>query len=220
MLGLTGSIGMGKTTVTRAFRAAGAAVYDADAAVHRLLGPGGAGVEPVLASFPGTARGARPALGIDRDALGARVFVDAGALARLEAILHPLVRAGERRFLLACRRRGGRLAVLDIPLLFETGAERRCDATVVVSAPGFVQRARVLRRSRMTEDRLVVVLARQTPDREKCRRADFVIRTGLDKRATQRAARQIAARAAALRGSRWPACWATVLEPGGKACNA
>ena len=220
VLGLTGSIGMGKTTVARAFRAAGAAVYDADAAVHRLLGPGGAGVEPVLASFPSTVRDDRPALGIDRTALGARVFADAGALARLEMILHPLVRAGERRFLLACRHRGGRLAVLDVPLLFETGAEKRCDATVVVSAPGFVQRARVLRRGRMTEGRLAAILARQMADREKCRRADFVIRTGLDKRATRRAARRIAMRATALGGSRWPACWATALEHGGKACNA
>ena len=211
VLGLTGSIGMGKTSVAGALRACGAAVYDADAAVHRLLAPGGAGVAPVLARFPDAADADGRAPGVDRGALGARVFADPEALARLEAILHPLVRAGERRFLAASRRRGCRLAVLDMPLLFETGGEARCDATLVVSAPAFVQRARVLGRSRMTEARLAAILARQMADAEKRRRADFVIRTGLDRRASRRAARRVAARLAALGGTRWPRCWAGAL---------
>ena len=226
VLGLTGSIGMGKTTVADALRACGAAVYDADAAVHRLLAPGGAGVAPVLARFPdaadaGVDAGADGrAPGVDRGALGARVFADPEALACLEAILHPLVRAGERRFLAASRRRGCRLAVLDVPLLFETGGEARCDATLVVSAPVFVQRARVLGRSRMTEARLAAILARQMADAEKRRRADFVIRTGLDRRASRRAARRVAARLASLRGARWPRCWAGALGQDGRGGHA
>ena len=215
VLGLTGSIGMGKTTVANALRACGAAVYDADAAVHRLLAPGGAGVAPVLALFPDAAAGAGPARRVDRGVLGARVFADAAALARLEAILHPLVRAGERRFLAASQRRGCRLAVLDVPLLFETGGEARCDATLAVSAPLFVQHARVLGRARMSEARFSAILARQMPDREKRRRADFVILTGLDRRASKRAARRIAARLASLTGARWPRCWAGALAPAG-----
>ena len=215
VLGLTGSIGMGKTTVAAAFRAAGAMVYDADAAVHRLLGSGGAGVAPVLAAFPGVARDGCPASGVDRSALAARVFADADALARLEALLHPLVRAGERGFLLACRGRGRRLAVLDVPLLFETGGETRCDATVVVSAPGFVQRARVMRRGRMTGAQLSAILGRQLSDRDKRRRADFVIPTGLDRRTARLAARRIAARLAARRGRRWPRCWPASPGPTG-----
>ena len=213
VLGLTGSIGMGKTTVANALRATGAAVFDADAAVHRLLGPGGEAVDVVLARFPDAASGEGAARAVDRGALGARVFADPEALAALEAILHPRVRAGERRFLAASQRRGCRLAVLDIPLLFETGGEARCDATVVVSAPSFVQRARVLGRARMSEERLAAILARQMPDAEKRRRADFVIQTGLDRRVSRLAARRIAARLAATRGTRWPACWAGVVRP-------
>ena len=142
---------------------------------------------------------------------GHRLIINSRSLAELEAILHPLVRAGERHFLATSQRRGCRLAVLDMPLLFETGGETRCDATLVVSAPGFVQRARVLGRARMTEERLAAILARQTPDAEKRRRADFVIRTGLDRRVSRMAARRIAARLAAERGRRWPACWAGAL---------
>ena len=220
VLGLTGSIGMGKTTVAVALRACGAAVYDADAAVHRLLAPGGAGVAPVLARFPDAADAGRRAPGVDRGALGAHVFADPEALARLEAILHPLVRAGERRFLSASRRRGCRLAVLDVPLLFETGGEARCDATLVVSAPAFVQRSRVLGRSRMTEARLAAILDRQMADAEKRRRADFVIRTGLDRRASRRAARRVAARLAPLSGTRWPRCWAGALGQDGAVGHA
>ena len=212
VLGLTGSIGMGKTTVANALRALGAAIYDADAAVHRLLAPGGAAVAPVLARFPDAGTGEGAARAVDRGALGARVFADPEALAELEAMLHPRVRAGERHFLSASQRRGCHLAVLDIPLLFETGGEARCDATLVVSAPAFVQRARVLGRARMTEERLAAILARQMPDWEKRRRADFVIRTGLDRRVSRLAARRIASRLAAERGTRWPGCWAGALK--------
>ena len=211
ILGLTGSIGMGKTTVANALKAAGAAIYDADAAVHRLLAPGGAAVAPVLARFPDAGTGEGPARAVDRGTLGAQVFADPEALAELEAILHPLVRAGEWHFLSASQRRGCRLAVLDVPLLFETGSEARCDATLVVSAPGFVQRARVLGRARMTEERLAAILARQMPDWEKRRRAEFVIRTGLDRRVSRMAARRIAASLSTRRGTRWPSCWAGAL---------
>ena len=220
VLGLTGSIGMGKTTVANALRAAGAAVYDADAAVHRLLAPGGAAVAPVLARFPDAASGEGATRAVDRGTLGGRVFGDPEALAELEAILHPLVRAGERHFLSAGQRRGCGLAVLDVPLLFETGGETRCDATLVVSAPDFVQRARVLGRARMTEERLAAILARQMPDMEKRRRADFVIRTGLDRRISRLAARRIAARLSAGTGTRWPRCWAGALLQGGGGSRA
>ena len=220
VLGLTGSIGMGKTTVASALKACGATVYDADAAVHRLLGPGGAAVAPVLARFPDAGSGAGPERAVDRGPLGAQVLADADALAELEAILHPLVRAGERRFLAASQRRGCRLAVLDMPLLFETGGEARCDATLVVSAPAVVQRARVLGRARMTEERLAAILARQMPDAEKRRRADFVIRTGLDRRVSRLAARRLAAGLGTMRGTCWPTCWAGALAQEGEGDHA
>ncbi len=201
VLGLTGSVGMGKTTAAQAFRSVGAAVFDADRAVHRLLAPGGAAVDPVLAAFPEAATGAGRARAVDRRVLGKLVFDDRAALGRLEAILHPLVRADERRALARFRRLRRRLAVLDIPLLFETGGDARCDATAVVVAPRFVQRGRVLRRGGMTEERLAAVLARQMPDGEKRRRADFVISTGLDRRSARRAALRIAAGLTARRGA-------------------
>ncbi len=182
VLGLTGSIGMGKSAAARALRRLGVPVHDADAAVHRLLGPGGGAVAAVARAFPGVvADGA-----VDRAALGRRVFNNPAALARLEAILHPLVQRSEQRFLRGALARREPVAVLDIPLLFEIGGERRCDAVIVVSAPRFVQEARVLRRKGMTAARLLAVRARQMPDAEKRRRADFVVPTGLDKRATLR----------------------------------
>ncbi len=175
VLGLTGSIGMGKSTTAGMFRYLGVPVHDADAAVHRLTGPGGAAVAAVAAEFPDAVRDGA----VDRRVLGARVFEDPAALDRLEAILHPLVRAEEKRFLDRHRRRRAPLVVLDVPLLFETGGEARCDAVVVVTAPAFLQRQRALRRPGMTEERLARVLARQMPDAEKRRRADFVVPTGL-----------------------------------------
>lgn len=220
VLGLTGSIGMGKTTIANALKASGATIWDADAAVHRLLGPGGAALAPVLARFPDAAAGKGAGRQVDRSVLGARVFGDRQALAVLEAILHPLVRAGERRFLAASQRRGCRLAVLDVPLLFETGGETRCDATLVVSAPTFVQRARVLGRARMGGERLAAILARQMPDGEKRRRADFVIRTGLDRRQSRLAARRVAVLLATWRGRCWPRCWVGALDTIGRGGDA
>jgi dephospho-CoA kinase len=191
ILGLTGSIGMGKSATAAMFRAQGVPVHDADAAVHRLYE--GAAVAPVEAAFPGVTRDGA----IDRPALSARVLNDAAAMKRLEAIVHPLVRAEETAFLEAARRAGARLAVLDIPLLFETGGDARVDAIAVVSAPIAVQRARVLDRPGMTPERFEAILARQLPDAEKRRRAHFVIDTG---RGFAAARRQVAGVVRALSG--------------------
>ena len=182
VLGLTGSIGMGKSTAAALLRRRGVPVHEADAAVHRLMGRGGAAVRAIEAAFPSAVRDGA----VDRRALGARVFGDQAAIARLECILHPLVRQDSTRFLKQARARRARIAVLDVPLLFEVGRERDCDATMVVSAPRFVQRARVLARAGMTQERLALVLARQIPDAEKRRRADFVVPTGLGRRVTLR----------------------------------
>ena len=187
VLGLTGGIGMGKSTASNTFRRLGVPVFDADAAVHRLQGRGGRAVAPIGAVFPGTVRQGV----VDREALRRAVLGNPAALNRLEGIVHPLVRAEERRFLGRARRAGRRLVVLDIPLLFETGGEARCDAVVVVSAPAAVQRARVLARRGMTAERLAAILARQTPDAEKRKRADFIIRTGLSRAHAQRAIRRL-----------------------------
>lgn len=182
VLGLTGSIGMGKSTAATLLRQLGVPVHEADAAVRRLIGLGGAAVPAVAAAFPGVVRNGA----VDRRALGARVFGDDAAIARLERILHPLVRRDSARFLGQARQRRARVVVLDVPLLFEVGRDQDCDATLVVSAPSFVQRARVLARPGMTEERLAQVLARQLPDPEKRRRADFVVPTGLGRRLTLR----------------------------------
>ncbi len=187
VLGLTGSIGMGKTAAGKILRRMGLPMHDADKTVHRLIGPGGAAVEAVEAAFPGvTVDGA-----IDREALGARVFGDDAALERLEAILHPIVRRAGLDFLARQTRAGRAMVVLDIPLLFETGAETLCDAVVVLTAPHFVQEARVMSRPGMTRERFQAVLAKQMPNEEKCRRADFVVNTGLSKRQTLRQLRAI-----------------------------
>lgn len=175
VVGLTGSIGMGKTTAANALRRLRVPVHDADAAVHRMFAKGGAAVGTVEAAFPGVTRNGV----VDRSALGEKVFRDADALARLEAIVHPLVRATSRTFLKRCAIRREPVAVLDVPLLFETGRDRDCDVTVVVSAPRFIQTQRVLRRPGMTLARLDEIRARQMPDVEKRRRADFTVRTGL-----------------------------------------
>ena len=179
---------MGKSTAAAMLRRLGVPIFDADQVVHRLLAPGGGGVRPVSEMFPGveTAVG-----GIDRGLLGQRVFADPGALPRLEAILHPMVATEEKRFLNHVRARRERLAVLDIPLLFETGAESRCDYVLVVSAPAWVQRQRVLRRAGMTEIRLAAILRKQMPDREKRRRADFIVSTGLGRNLTLRHLRAV-----------------------------
>src|SRR6516162_8261770 len=164
VLGLTGSIGMGKSTAAATLRRFRIPLFDADRVVHRLLGPGGSAVPLVTAAFPGVAsvKG-----GINRTLLGRRVFSDPEALSRLEQIIHPMVAANEKRFLALARGRREPIVVLDIPLLFESGGERRCDYVLVVSAPRLVQRQRVLRRPGMTERRLTAILDHQMPDREK-----------------------------------------------------
>jgi dephospho-CoA kinase len=171
VIGLTGSLGMGKTTTLRFFAEAGVPVYDADETVHRLYG--GEAAASIEAAFPGTTG----EQGVDRAKLGQAVLGDAAALARLEAIVHPLVRREELRFLEAARKAGVPVAVLDIPLLFETGGDRRVDAVVVVSAPAEMQRARAFERPGMTEEKFRALLAKQMPDQEKRRRADFVVDT-------------------------------------------
>ena len=173
VLGLTGSIGMGKSTTADLFRAAGVPVHDADATVHTLYAGGGAAVSPIEAEFPGVVRDGA----IDRAALAARVLGDDAAVKRLEAIVHPLVRAAETDFLASARARGDRIVVLDIPLLFETGGAARVDAVVTVTAPAAVQRARVLARPGMSEAKFAQILARQLPDAEKRRRSHFLVDT-------------------------------------------
>ncbi|TIT21736.1 MAG: dephospho-CoA kinase [Mesorhizobium sp.] len=172
VLGLTGSIGMGKSTTAKMFAEAGVPVHDSDEAVHRLYA--GKAAPLIEAAFPETTRSGA----VDRAALAERVLGDAAALKRLEAIIHPLVRADADAFLAENRAAGAPLAVLDIPLLFETGGRNRVDKVVVVTAPPEIQQARVLARPGMNEEKLASILARQVPDAEKRRRADFVIDTG------------------------------------------
>jgi dephospho-CoA kinase len=171
-IGLTGSIGMGKSTVAAMFAAKGVPVFDADATVHRLQAKGGALVAAIEAAFPGSTGPE----GVDRSRLGPMVLNDPAALARLEAIVHPAVGAERAAFL--ARNAAAPMVVFDVPLLFETGGESRVDVVVVVSAPESVQRARVLARTGMTPAKLDAILARQLPDGEKTIRADFVVPTG------------------------------------------
>ncbi len=174
VIGLTGGIAMGKSTVAAQFASLGVKTCSADAIVHTLLGPNGAGVELVRAAFPSAWKEGR----IDRKLLGAQVFGNQAALERLEAILHPLVVAEENRFVERERRKGAKVALLDIPLLFETNAHHRFDVTVAVTAPRFLQHLRVMKRPGMTRERLDAILARQLSDDMRRRRADFVIHTG------------------------------------------
>jgi len=187
VLGLTGSIGMGKSTVAQMFADEGIPVFDADAVVHRLQGPGGQLVAEIEAAFPDTTGEA----GVNRTALGEAVFGDPAALARLEALVHPAVAAERERFLAA--NSDAPLVLLDIPLLFEGDSWRRVDRIAVVSAPAEVQRARVLARPGMTEDRFEAIRAKQLPDAEKRARADFVIPTGGSLDATRAAVREVIA---------------------------
>jgi dephospho-CoA kinase len=172
ILGLTGSIGMGKTTTARLFAEAGVPVHDSDAAVHRLYE--GEAVAAIERAFPGTTASGK----VDRQKLAARVVNDAGALKRLEAIVHPLVRQSETKFLEAARARGESIVVLDIPLLYETGGEKRVDAVVVVTAPADIQRKRVMERPGMTPDKFAGLLEKQVPDAQKRARADFIVDSG------------------------------------------
>lgn len=202
IIGLTGSIGMGKSTAAARFRANGVAVIDADAEVHKLYA--GAAVAPIEAAFPGTTRNGV----VDRVLLSAALLRDPTGFKRLEVIVHPLVLAAERALLKAEAERGAAMAVLDIPLLFETGGDRRVDVTVVVSAPAEAQRARVLARPGMTAEKLETILARQMPDDEKRRRADFVVDTGGPVAQTEAAIDAIVARLAGRDGSAYAAFWA------------
>ena len=187
VLGLTGSIGMGKSTTARMFAEAGVPVHDSDEAVHRLYA--GKAAPLVEAAFPGTT----DAGVVDRTKLGERVLGDASALRRLESIIHPLVRADADAFLARNRAAGAPLAVLDIPLLFETGGRNRVDKVVVVTAAAEVQRQRVLARPGMTEEKLASILAKQVPDADKRRQADFIIDTGQGMDAARAAVKAIVA---------------------------
>ena len=171
ILGLTGSLAMGKSTTARFFSEAGVPVHDSDATVHALYA--GQAAAAIEAAFPGTADQGK----VDRAKLAARIVGDEAALRRLESIVHPLVRQAADRFVAEAEASGAPVAVLDIPLLFETGAENRVDAVVVVSAPAEVQRARALERPGMNEKKLQALLANQMPDAEKRKRADFVVDT-------------------------------------------
>jgi dephospho-CoA kinase len=195
VIGLTGSIGMGKSTTAQFFAEAGVPAHDADLAVHRLYA--NEALPLIERAFPGTTGQD----GVDRDKLAKRVLGDAAALRVLESIVHPLVLREEARFLAEAERSGASLAVLDIPLLFETGAEQRVDAVVVVTAPAETQRQRVLQRAEMTEAKFQALLARQMPDAEKRRRADFVVDTssGFDSARAQVRAIIEAARALPIR---------------------
>ena len=176
IIGLTGSIGMGKSTTMQLFAEQGVPVYDADAAVHAVYA--GEAVPVVEAAFPGTTADGK----VDRQKLSAKVLGNPEALKKLEQIVHPMLGAHRQQFLNDAEKSGAPIAVLDVPLLFETGGEKRVDAVVVVSAPADIQRARVLARENMTQEKLDAILARQTSDAEKRKRADFVVDTssGLD----------------------------------------
>ena len=187
VLGLTGSIGMGKSEVARMFRAAGVSVFDADAAVHELYAPGGDAIEAIARRFPAAIRHAA----VDRERLARLVLDDAAALRELESIVHPLVRAAEQRFLAEANASGARLVVLEIPLLFEAGGVARCDKIAVVSAPSDKQRERVLGRGGMDAAKFEAVLARQMPDSDKRAHADFVIPTGGSLEATESVVRDL-----------------------------
>ncbi len=191
VIGLTGGIGMGKSTAAAAFRRARLPVFDADAEVHRLQAPGGAALPAIGAAFPGVVILHNGCRALDRAALRAAVIGDEAAMRRLEAIMHPLVRRRENEFLVQARRRRAPAAVLDIPLLLETGGQRRVDQVVVVSAPRAVQEYRVRLRRRMTAAQIAAVIARQMPDREKRRRADVVIQTGLSRHHALRQLRRL-----------------------------
>jgi dephospho-CoA kinase len=169
ILCLTGSLGMGKSTAARFFAEEGVPVHDSDATVHALYE--GEATPLIEAAFPGSTANGK----VDRNKLATMVLNDKAALARLEAIVHPMVTASREKFLAEARERGAKVVVFDVPLLFETSAERRCDAVVVVSAPAEIQRKRAFERPGMTDDKLAAILAKQMPDAEKRRRADFIV---------------------------------------------
>jgi dephospho-CoA kinase len=193
VLGLTGSIGMGKSTTAQLFRDAGVPVYDADAMVHRLYA--GEAVPAIEAAFPGTTGNGM----VDRQKLSAQVVHDPEAMQRLESIVHPMLRAHEEAFLAKAAQDQAPVAVLDIPLLFETGRADRVDAVLVVTTSPEIQRARILSRPNMTPDKLDLILARQLPDAEKRRRADFVVDTSHGLEDARQQIRHLLAKIATLR---------------------
>ncbi len=207
IVGLTGSIGMGKSTVAAMFRRLGVPVFDADAAVRLMQGPGGHALPAIEARFPGTTH----AGGLDRIKLGAAVFADNGALRDLERILHPLVGASQARFM--AQHRAKDIVVLDVPLLFEKDGWRKCDLTVVVSAPARVQRARVLARGGMTADKFAAILKTQMADAQKRRLADVVIETGRGRNHTWRAVRRLVACLGDSGGARLGRCGKSSSTP-------
>jgi dephospho-CoA kinase len=192
VLGLTGSIGMGKSTTAKLFAEAGVPVYDADATVHLVYD--GEAAPAIEAAFPGTTAGGK----VDRAKLSAQVVHDAAALRRLEAIVHPMLRTYHQKFLDEAERSGAPVAVVDVPLLFETGGENRVDAVVVVTTHPENQRARILSRDNMTDEKLDAILARQLPDAEKRRRADFVVDTSHGLEPVRQQIREILAKAARM----------------------
>lgn len=192
ILGLTGSLGMGKSTTAKFFAEEGVPVHDADAAVHRLYA--GEAAPLIEQAFPGTTVDGK----VDREKLGKAVLGNADAIKRLEHIVHPLVRADEQRFLAEAEASGAMVAVLDIPLLYETGGDKRCDAVVVVSAPAEMQRKRAFERPGMTEEKLRALLAKQLPDADKRARADFVVDSGKGFDAAHAQVREILKRVATM----------------------
>ncbi|HLG47086.1 MAG TPA: dephospho-CoA kinase [Reyranella sp.] len=200
ILGLTGSIGMGKSTAAKMLRQMGVPVYDADAAVHRLQAPGGIALPPIEAAFPGVVKAGV----LDRQALGARVFGNKEALRRLEAIVHPLVAREQRRFIRRAAMNRAPLVVLDIPLLFEGLGERRVDGVLVVSAPAFLQRQRVMARPGMTAEKFTGILKQQVPDSQKRRKATVVIPTGLGLAPTRAALAKAVRELTKKPGRSWP----------------
>ena len=200
IIGLTGSIGMGKTTASQDFRRLGVPVHSADEVVHELMNVGGCAVSLVAAAFPGTDEfGA-----INRTVLGHIVFNDPQQRHKLEKILHPLVVKHRDRFLMFASRRRAKMVVLDVPLLFETSGDVNCDVVVTVSAPAFIQRQRVLARPRMDRDRFDKILASQITDLEKCRRSDFIVQTGLGRLESFRKIRMIVSRLSSWPSKQWP----------------
>ncbi|MBT5050527.1 MAG: dephospho-CoA kinase [Rhodospirillaceae bacterium] len=208
IVGLTGSIGMGKSTAAAMFRRMGVPVIDSDAIVHKLLGPGGAAIGPIGEAFKGVVVDNA----VDRPSLGQQVFADPAALKRLEAILHPLVQEAQAVLLAraACRRVA--MVVLDVPLLFEVGTAACCDAVIVVTAPRFLQEQRVLGRPGMTREKLDGALARQMPDSEKRRRADFVVQSGIGRQHTLNRLREIVTLMSPKSGTHWPPRCATMRK--------
>lgn len=203
IVGLTGSVAMGKTTAARGFRRLGIPVHDADATVRRLLAKDKTALARIAEAFPGAIKNGVA----DRAFLATKVFADKDALRRLESILHPLVRRETRKFLGGAARRRERIVVLDVPLLFETGGERGCDLVMAVSAPAFLQAMRFLARPGMSRDRLAATRVRQMPAREKIRRADFTIRTGLDRGFSFRRVAAIVAETRGLKSRAWKPGW-------------